>query len=469
MNRALHLATVRRVTAARGRIVRAVNLGHVAGVVFHHVGASDEIRIAQPHLTTRREPVKLLGRVLHEVITIDVELARERQLARTRERHIVRIIRRVQFVDFALGVIRDDHLHRIHHAQHARHDHVEIVANGMFEHADLHPLPVARHTRCIGKGANGIGTHATATHTGDRGHARIIPPVHMSIVHQAQQLPLAEHRVVDLQSRKLDLRGWIHIPGLLHQPVVNIATVLELERAQRARDAFDSVAQPMSKVVQRVDAPVVATPIVMRMTNAQQQRIAHDHVGMREIDLCTQHVCPIRELTRAHAAQQIEVFGHRTRAVGTRRTRRGDGAAPFANLLLRLRIDVRLVVGHQAFGDLVELLEIVRRVVFRVPLKAQPLHVALDRLHVLHIFRGGIGVVKTQIAGAAVLLRDAEVQADRFGVTHVQEPVGLRRKTRSRRATKPTSDEVIGNQLANEVAAWRVRRVGRSGVSHGRR
>ena len=144
----------------------------------------------------------------------------------------------------------------------------------------------------------------------------------MPFVHQAQQLALAEHGVVELQTRELDLLGRIFKAGLAHQPVVDVPVVLELERAQRAGDAFDRVGQPVRKIIQRIQAPLVAATVVRRMTNAQQQRVAHDHVRMRHVDLRAQHVRAIGELARLHAAQQVEILlgvRSRIRTVGPRR------------------------------------------------------------------------------------------------------------------------------------------------------
>ena len=58
-----------------------------------------------------------------------------------------------------------------------------------------------------------------------------------------------------------------------------------------------------------------------------------------------------------------------------------------ADLLLVLRIDVRLALLHQQLGELVQLLEVVARVELRVPLEAEPAHVVLDRLDVLACLR----------------------------------------------------------------------------------
>jgi hypothetical protein len=63
-----------------------------------------------------------------------------------------------------------------------------------------------------------------------------------------------------------------------------------------------------------------------------------------------------------------------------------------------------------------------------VPAVAQPLHGVLDAVDVLLLLFLGIGVVEPHVADAAVLLRQAEVQADALGVAHVQVAVGFGRE-----------------------------------------
>src|SRR6185437_1162697 len=66
-------------------------------------------------------------------------------------------------------------------------------------------------------------------------------------------------------------------------------------------------------------------------------------------------------------------------------------------------------------------------------------------------FLAGIGVVEAQVATAAELARDAEVEADRLRMADVQVTVGLRRKTRCRAAGKPPGLAVGQHDLANEM------------------
>jgi electron transfer flavoprotein beta subunit len=75
-------ASIRGIAAARGRIIRAVQLNHIALRVFDHIHAPDKIPIPQPYLTTGRQAVELLGRVLAEIFLLDVQHLGERNLAR---------------------------------------------------------------------------------------------------------------------------------------------------------------------------------------------------------------------------------------------------------------------------------------------------------------------------------------------------------------------------------------------------
>ena len=54
------------------------------------------------------------------------------------------------------------------------------------------------------------------------------------------------------------------MPSCLDEPVVERAMVLEFERADRMRDAFDRIALAVRPVVHRIDAPLVAGAMMMR-------------------------------------------------------------------------------------------------------------------------------------------------------------------------------------------------------------
>ena len=97
------------------------------------------------------------------------------------------------------------------------------------------------------------------------------------------------------------------------------------------------------------------------------------------------------------------------------------GVAGFNQILRRAVHEVKVVAGLVGGGCVVSLAA--------VPVKAQPLHRVDDGVDVFGVFLLGVGVVKAQVAHAAVVTRQAKVDADALGVADVQVAIGLGRKT----------------------------------------
>ena len=150
---------------------------------------------------------------------------------------------------------------------------------------------------------------------------------------------------------------------------------------------------------------------------------------------------------------------NRSRFSSTARSRNGlflPGSVSVPRLtrisLRRLVVDIGLAGLDQLLGPLVELLEVVGGVKqVLAPVEAEPAHVALDRVDVLLLLLGRIGVVEAQVAAPAELLGDAEVQADRLGVADVQVAVRLGRKAGHHRRV-PLGVEVGLDDVADEIA-----------------
>ena len=138
---------------------------------------------------------------------------------------------------------------------------------------------------------------------------------------------------------------------------------------------------------------------------------------------------PFGKFTGAHAAEQIEVFLDRAVAERAVFSRLGQRAAIDPHVVRVLVVDIGLACPDQILGPRIELLEIVRGVIeVLAPIKPQPAHIRFDGVDVFLLFLGGIGVVEAQMAAAAKLLRDAEIEANGLGVADMQVAVGLGRK-----------------------------------------
>src|SRR5207248_2980838 len=83
---------------------------------------------------------------------------------------------------------------------------------------------------------------------------------------------------------------------------------------------------------------------------------------------------------------------------------------------------------------------------------AEPAHVVLDRIDVLLLLLGRVGVVEAQMAAAAVFLGHPEVQADRFGVPDMEIAIGLGGKPGDYIGVAPGSDIGV-DDVADKIAA----------------
>ena len=88
------------------------------------------------------------------------------------------------------------------------------------------------------------------------------------------------------------------------------------------------------------------------------------------------------------------------------------------------------------------------------PIEPEPAHVLLDRVDVLLLFLDGVRVVEAQVTPAAELLRDAEIEADRLGMTDVKVAVRLGREAGDDRLMS-TLANVRRHDLADEIASLR--------------
>ena len=232
--------------------------------------------------------------------------------------------------------------------------------------------------------------------------------------------------------------------------------VLELERADRMRDPLERIRDAVRVVVERIDAPRVAGAVVRRVADPVDRRIAHVHVRAAHVDLEPQHMRAVGKLARAHPAEEVEVLRDRPAAVRAVAPRFRQRAARRAHLLGRLAVDVGEAVLDEPLGEAVEVVVVVGRVVAMVaPVVAQPAHGLRDRILELDFLLQRIGVVVAQVARAAVLGGQPEVEDDRLGVTVVQVAVGLGRKPRDDAAAVLPGAVVLGDDRAQEIGRRR--------------
>src|SRR6185369_16547608 len=136
-------------------------------------------------------------------------------------------------------------------------------------------------------------------------------------------------------------------------------------------------------------------------------------------------------LAGTHAREEVEVLLDRAATVRALAAGLRQGAAILSDLVRRQAVDVRLPVLDELHREVVQPLEVVRRVEeVRAPVEPEPAHVLLDGVDVLDVLLRGVRVVEPQMAAPRELAREAEVETDALRVTDVEIAVRLGRKAR---------------------------------------
>jgi hypothetical protein len=86
------------------------------------------------------------------------------------------------------------------------------------------------------------------------------------------------------------------------------------------------------------------------------------------------------------------------------------------------------------------------------PVEPQPADVALDGIGEQLLLLHRVGVIEPQMTGAPQFPSDAEIQADRFGVSQMQESVRLRREARDHVLHAPRV-QIRLHDVTDEVAS----------------
>ena len=215
------------------------------------------------------------------------------------------------------------------------------------------------------------------------------------------------------------------------EPVVQRPMVFVFEAAQAVRDAFDGILEAVRPVVHRIDAPLIALPMMFGVQNAVHHRVAHIQVRVAHIDLCAKRARAVRKFACLRIRRkQVEIFFDAAIAIRAVLAGPCQRAAIFADLVAGKIADIRLALFDKFDCPLVHLLEIVaceKQPV--IPFGPQPADILDNGIDKLLLFLDRIGIVKAQIEKPAELGRDSVIDPDGLCVADMQICVRLRRKT----------------------------------------
>ena len=175
--------------------------------------------------------------------------------------------------------------------------------------------------------------------------------------------------------------------------------ILKFQRTDGMCNALHRIAQRMCEVIHRVDAPCITGAVMMSMRNPVQNRIAQVDVRRTHIDLGTQNPCSIREFSRTHTAEQIEILFHAD-AHGKDYSCPARSSVPRSSRICsacQIASTNAFPFLNQQLSAVIHFLEIIRGKAKLVPFKAKPAHILLNGFHILRIFFNRIRIVEAKV------------------------------------------------------------------------
>ena len=403
-------------------------------------------------MRTGRQTLPFAGRSEGEISPLNAQLGAEGDGPGAQFRSL-RMPRAFQGLSSA-GVVGQPHFQRAQHGHASVRAALQVLADAEFQQLHLHPVVLLGDADAPAELANGAWADAAPPQPGQGGHARIVPALHRAGFHQLQQQTLAHRRVFQAQPGEFDLRRMDIQAELIQHPVVQGPVILEFQGAKGVGDALQGIADAMREIVGWVDVPSASGALMGRMANAVQHRVAQIHVRRGHVDPGPQHMGAIGEFASAHGLEQRPALGAGTVPIGAFPPRFRQAAPGLANFLLRQAANIGPALADQFQGAVVQGLEVVRGESQPIPpIEAQPSQILLNGLGVFGAFLERVGVVEAQIGAAAVLLGDAEVQADALGMADVQIAVGLRRKPGHHPAFQKAVSQIPLDALPDEIGA----------------
>ena len=159
-----------------------------------------------------------------------------------------------------------------------------MLSHRTFQHAHIDRAIESRYADLFTEKSNALRRISTSTKPADGRHSRIIPATDVLLSDQLQQFAFTHHSVGQIQSRELDLARMINAK-LVAEPIVQRPVIFKLERTDRMRNGLDRIALTVSPIVHRIDAPLIAGSMMVRMEDAVHHRIAQVDIRSRHVDL----------------------------------------------------------------------------------------------------------------------------------------------------------------------------------------
>ena len=177
----------------------SLHFGHVAISISGVTGTNHAVAAAQTHTGAGGKTLVLLGRLNHEVILFNPDFFGKYQFAVTQFR-LFRIDDNFHFFFKTIWYIGEHQFKRTKNGHATLSMGVEFAADRIFQACNICVTIELGDAHPFAEVYNGLGRIASAAHTADSGHARVVPTGNKSLLHHLAQFALAHHGVRDVQT-----------------------------------------------------------------------------------------------------------------------------------------------------------------------------------------------------------------------------------------------------------------------------
>ena len=133
MNGALNLTSVGAVASFALRIVCTMNSNNITVLILVAACALGKVCMHQTNLITREHSEVFLNRLLHEVLSLDIELTCERNLTGA-EFFVLEVVWNLKHLHLTFRIIVYDKLNRVKNSHYSRLLHLQIFSYAVFKH-----------------------------------------------------------------------------------------------------------------------------------------------------------------------------------------------------------------------------------------------------------------------------------------------------------------------------------------------
>ena len=452
VNHPLNLAPVSRRRIPGSGIVGAVKFDDLPGLfVLHHAFISDDVGIPEADLPSRTQAVIFFRRVFEKVVLFDVKLPGEGQLPCSHV-GILGMVGAFDLLNQVLRIIVDHHPKGVQDAQRPGGMGIEVLPDAVLQQGDVDQVVIFRHADLGAEVPDGFRGVAPAAHARDGRHPGVIPALDEMVFHQFNEPPFAEHRVAQVEAGEFDLLRTRARYQFLHEPVVKGTVVFKLQGADGVGDPFQGVGEAVGEVVHGVDHPVGARPVVGLPLDAVDDGVAHDDVRRGHVDLRAQNMGAVGKLAGPHPGKEIEVLFHRPVAIGAFSSRLGEASPVLPDFIGSEAADIGVSGSDELDGERIKPFEVIGGVKEPVcPVESKPADIVDNRFHEFHGLSQGVRVIHPEIAGSLVLLGDAEIEANRLGMTDVDVAVWFGREAGGHSSLMFVGPQVIVDDVPDEI------------------